>query len=171
MVDALHVVLRREALAPRLAVVGEEREDGVLAQAERLELLEERRDEHLGLALDRGPVALAHRLERRGRVGLDALDHLLLRGEPVLAVRVDDVVGHVRRPVVDVEKERCAAVGADPLERAVERLRRAEDVRLGEILEEVVRVEDEARDLVAVSGERAEPASRSHGSSVASQCR
>ena len=47
VVDALDVVLRREALAPRLAVVGEEREDGVLAQPERLELLEERGDEHL----------------------------------------------------------------------------------------------------------------------------
>ena len=122
VVDALDVLLGRESLAPGLAVVGEEGEDGVLAQAERLELLEERRDEHLGLPLDRLPVALAHRLERGRGVGLDALDDLLLRGEPVLAVGVDDVVRHVRRPVVDVEEERLLAVRAQPLERAVERL-------------------------------------------------
>ena len=156
VVHALHLVLRGEPLAPRLAVVGEEREGRALAEPERVELLEERGDEHLRLALDRLPVALAHRLERRRGVGLDALDDLLLRGQPVLAVGMDDVVGHVRRPVVDVEKERCVPVRAQPLECAVERLARPEDVRLGQVLEEVVRVEDEARDLVAVRGERAE---------------
>ncbi len=131
VVDALDAVLRREALAPRLAVVGEEREHGALAEAERLELLEERRDEHLGLTLDCLPIPLAHRLERRGGVGLDAVDHLLLRREPVLAVGVDDVVGHVRRPVVDVQEERPVAVLPQEREGAVERLGRAEDVRLG----------------------------------------
>ena len=68
--------------------------------------------------------------ERRRRVGLDPVDDLLLGREPVLAVGVDDVVGHVRRPVVDVEEERLLAVRAQPVERAVERLARAEDVRL-----------------------------------------
>ena len=156
VVHALHRGLVGEPLAPRLAVVREEGERRGVAQAERVQLVEEGGDEHLGLALDRRAVALAHRLERRGRVGLDAGDHLLLRGQPVLAVRVDDVVRHVRRPVVDVQEERPLPVRAQELERAVEGLRRAENVRLGQVLEEVVRVEHEASDLVAVSGEGAE---------------
>ena len=70
---AVHVVRPRrppspEALAPRLAVIGEEREDRLLAEPETLELLEERRDERLRLALDRLAVGLARRLERRGGV-------------------------------------------------------------------------------------------------------
>ena len=57
-----------EALAPRLAVVGDERDRRLLAQAEVVERLEERREEHLGLALDGAAVALAQRIERRGAV-------------------------------------------------------------------------------------------------------
>ena len=155
VVDALDVLLVREALAPRLPVVGEERKHRVLAEAEALELLEHRRDEHLRLALDRPPVPLARRLERGGRVGLDAADDLLLRREPVLALGVEDVVGHVGRPVVEEEQERLLAVVAQPRDRAVERLARPQHVRLGHLLEEVVRVEDERAHLVAVGREGA----------------
>ncbi len=153
VVDALDVLLLDEALAPGLAVVGQEREDRALAQPQSLELLEERRHEYLRLSLDRRPVALAHLLECGCRVRLDPLDDLLLGGEPVLALRVEDVVGHVRGPVVDVEEKRLVALLPQPPERGFERLTRAEDVRLGLVLEQVVRVEHEAADLVAVGRE------------------
>ena len=156
VVDALYVLLADDPLAPRLAVVGEEGEDRALAQAERLELVEERGDEHLRLALDRLPVALAHRLERRAESDWIPSMISCFAASQSLRSAWSDVVGHVRRPVVDVEEERFLAVRAQPRERAVERLPRAEDVGLGQFLEEVVRVEHEAPDLVAVSGEGAE---------------
>ena len=131
VVDALHVLLVRDALAPRLAVVGEERERGALAEPERLELLEERCEERLRLALHGLAIGLARRLERRGGVALDPADDLLLRRQPVLPLGVEDVVGHVRRPAVEVEEKRPVAALAEPRDRPVERLARADDVRLG----------------------------------------
>ena len=67
VVRPLDVVLVGEPLAPRLAVVGDERERRVVAQAERVELAEEPGEEVLRRALDRLGVRLAQRLERARR--------------------------------------------------------------------------------------------------------
>ena len=106
VVRALHLRLVVVALAPRLAVVGDERDRRLLAQAEVVERLEEPREERLGLALHRLPVARVQRLERGRVAGLDARDDVLLRLPPLLALGVEDAVRHVRRPAVEPEAER-----------------------------------------------------------------
>jgi hypothetical protein len=125
-------------------VVGREREHRLLAQPEGVERLEEAGEERLGRALDRAGVPVAQRLERRRVAGLDPLDDRVLRGEPFLSLGVEDVVRHVRRPAVEPEHERLRAMRSQPLDDTVEGLARAGDVRVGEALEEVVLVEDEA---------------------------
>jgi hypothetical protein len=110
VVHALNLLLRREALAPRLAVVAQERERGVLAQTKALELFEHAGDELLRLALDGLAIRLACGFERGGRVALDAREDLLLGTQPVGSLRVEDEVRHVRRPVVEEEEERLVAL-------------------------------------------------------------
>ena len=73
-------------------MIGEEREDRLLAELETLELLE-RRDERLRLALDGLAVGLAGRLERRGGVGLDARDDLLLAARQSVRSECSTVYG------------------------------------------------------------------------------
>jgi hypothetical protein len=57
---------------------------------------------------------------------------------------------------VEEEEERLVASRAQPLDRAVERLARAEDVGLRQVAEEEAAVEDERPDVVPVRAERAE---------------
>ena len=154
VVGALDRLLVLEALAPGLAVVAEEGERGLLAQPERVELLEE--------AGEIAPPTSARpprRYDSRSAASAEALSDWMpamissFAASHSLRVGVEDVVGHVRRPAVEPEHERPVPVLAQPLDGAVERLARAGDVRVGEALEQVVLVEDEA----AASRSRAPP--------------
>ena len=86
VVRALDLRLVGVALAPRLAVVGDESDRSLFPQADVVERLEQPREERLGLALHRLVVARVQRLERDRVAGLDARDDVRLCLPPLLAL-------------------------------------------------------------------------------------